>query len=127
VEWLKVQTLSSNPSTTKKKKKAGTKEDCTGWKAREGAVGRSWSRFARRKTRLQDTLTRKAQTGQVLVAHTCNPSYSRGSDQEDHGSRDPISKNIQYKSELVMEWLKVKALSSSPHSAKIKRHKFRPW
>jgi hypothetical protein len=62
-----------------------------------------------------------------LVAHTCNPSYSRGSDQEDHGSRDPISKNIQYKSELVMEWLKVKALSSSPHSAKIKRHKFRPW
>jgi hypothetical protein len=34
------------------------------------------------------------------VAHTCNPSYSRGRDQEDHGrkparansSQDPISK-----------------------------------
>jgi hypothetical protein len=37
---------------------------------------------------------------QVPVAHTCNPSYSGGRDQEDHGSkpahanslRDPISK-----------------------------------
>jgi hypothetical protein len=36
----------------------------------------------------------------VLVAHTCNPSYSGGRNQEDHGlkpaqansSRDPISK-----------------------------------
>jgi hypothetical protein len=23
----------------------------------------------------------------VLVAHTCNPSYSKGRDQEDHGSQ----------------------------------------
>jgi hypothetical protein len=38
---------------------------------------------------------------QALVAHTCNPSYSGGRDQEDPGSksarenspRDPISKN----------------------------------
>jgi hypothetical protein len=37
----------------------------------------------------------------VLVAHTCNPSYSRGRDQEDHSSKpacanssgDPILKN----------------------------------
>jgi hypothetical protein len=37
---------------------------------------------------------------QVPVAHTCNPSYSGSTDQEDHGSkpaqanslRDPISK-----------------------------------
>jgi hypothetical protein len=41
----------------------------------------------------------------VLVAHTCNPSYSRGRDQEDHGSkpaqanslRDPISKKTHHK------------------------------
>jgi hypothetical protein len=39
---------------------------------------------------------------QVLVAHACNPSYSGGRDQEDHGSKsawvnsswDPISKNL---------------------------------
>jgi hypothetical protein len=38
----------------------------------------------------------------VPVAHACNPSYSGGRDQEDHGwkptqansSRDPISKKI---------------------------------
>jgi hypothetical protein len=38
--------------------------------------------------------------GQALVAHTCNPSYSEGRDQEDHSvkpaqgnsSRDPILK-----------------------------------
>jgi hypothetical protein len=39
------------------------------------------------------------------VTHTCNPSYSRGRDQEDHGSKpvqanrswDPISKNPSQK------------------------------
>jgi hypothetical protein len=45
----------------------------------------------------------KKLVSQVLVAHFCNPSYSGGRDQEDHGSkpahanssRDPISeKNI---------------------------------
>jgi hypothetical protein len=38
----------------------------------------------------------------VLVAHTCNPSYSGGREQEDHGlkpagttsSQDPISKTL---------------------------------
>jgi hypothetical protein len=42
---------------------------------------------------------------QALVAHTCNPSYSGGRDQEDHGlnpalgnsSGDPISKNPSQK------------------------------
>jgi hypothetical protein len=49
------------------------------------------------------------------VAHTCNPSYSGGRDQEDHGSepawanssKDPILK-IQ---KGLVEWLKVKVLS----------------
>jgi hypothetical protein len=39
--------------------------------------------------------------GWALVAHACNPSYSVGRDQEDHGSkpaqanswRDPVTKN----------------------------------
>jgi hypothetical protein len=42
----------------------------------------------------------KQRKSRVLVAHTCNPSYSGGRDQEDHGSkpaqansvRDPILK-----------------------------------
>jgi hypothetical protein len=43
---------------------------------------------------------KKEKSSQVLLAHTCNPSYSEGRDQENHGSkpgwanssRDPISK-----------------------------------
>jgi hypothetical protein len=62
---------------------------------------------------------------QTPVAHTCNPSYSGGRDQEDHGSKsawgnslqDPISKKPFTKIWLV-EWLKVKALSSNPSTAK---------
>jgi hypothetical protein len=64
------------------------------------------------------------------VAHACNPSYSEGSDQEDHSlkpaqantSRDPISekKNPTTKIGLV-EWLKAKALSSSPITVKRKK------
>jgi hypothetical protein len=53
-------------------------------------------------------------SGQVLVAHVCNPSYSGGRNQEDLGlkpacansSRDPISKKTLHKKGLV-EWLKV--------------------
>jgi hypothetical protein len=30
---------------------------------------------------------------QVLVAHTCNPSYSEGRDEEDHSSRPTKAKN----------------------------------
>jgi hypothetical protein len=31
----------------------------------------------------------------VLVAHTCNPSYSGGRDQEDHGSKPAQAKSSQ--------------------------------
>jgi hypothetical protein len=60
----------------------------------------------------------------VLVAHTCNPSYSGGRDQDDGGSKPawangcvrPYLKKPSTKIGLV-EWLKVKALSSSPGTA----------
>jgi hypothetical protein len=59
------------------------------------------------------------------VAHTCSPSYSGGRDQEDLGlkparansSQDAISKNPPQKTGLV-EWLKVKALSSNSRTEK---------
>jgi hypothetical protein len=51
------------------------------------------------------------------VTHACNPSYSGGRDQEDHSS-----KPAQAKIGLV-EWLKVKALSSNPSTAKKKANK----
>jgi hypothetical protein len=61
----------------------------------------------------------------VLVAHTCNPSYSGGRDQEDHGSK-PAWTNSFTRPYLekpftkigLVEWLKVKALSSSPSTAR---------
>jgi hypothetical protein len=64
------------------------------------------------------------------VAHTCNPSYSGGRDQEDRGlkpapansSQDTISKTSSQKIGLV-EWLKVKALSSSPSTTTTKKKK----
>jgi hypothetical protein len=63
----------------------------------------------------------------VPVAQACKPSYSGGRDQEDCGSKpywanslqDPISKKLLHKKGLV-EWLKVKALSSNPSTAKKK-------
>jgi hypothetical protein len=66
----------------------------------------------------------------VPVAHAYNPSYSGGRDQETHGSkpaqanpsRNPISKNPFAKIGLV-EWLKVRVLSSSPSTAKKKKKK----
>jgi hypothetical protein len=56
----------------------------------------------------------------VLEAHICNPSYSRGTDQEDRGSK-PAQANSSVKPYLkkpftkirLVEWLRVKALSSS--------------
>jgi hypothetical protein len=59
------------------------------------------------------------------VTHTCNPGYSGGREQEDRGSKPapensstiPYLKNPFTKIGLV-EWLKVKALSSSPSTAK---------
>jgi hypothetical protein len=59
------------------------------------------------------------------VAHTCNPSYSGGRDQEDHGLK-PAQANSSARTYLeklstkigLVEWLKVKALSSSSSTAK---------
>jgi hypothetical protein len=59
------------------------------------------------------------------VAHACNPSYSGGRDQENRDSKpawansspDLISKIPNTKIGLV-EWLKIKALSSNPSATK---------
>jgi hypothetical protein len=47
---------------------------------------------------------------QMLVAHACNPSYSGGTDQEDHGSKpaqakipETLSQKTHQKKEMV-EW-----------------------
>jgi hypothetical protein len=64
----------------------------------------------------------------VLVAHACTPSYSGGRYQEDHNSKpawanslqDSIS-NIPPTKKGLVEWLKVKALSSSHSTAKTTR------
>jgi hypothetical protein len=61
----------------------------------------------------------------VLVAHTCNPSYLWGRDQEDHGlkwtwaNRPYLKKKPSQKG--LMEWLKVLALSSNTSAAKINK------
>jgi hypothetical protein len=39
------------------------------------------------------------------VAHTCNPSYLGGRDQEDHSSMAAYLENIQHKTGMA-EWLK---------------------
>jgi hypothetical protein len=62
------------------------------------------------------------------VAHTCNPSYSGGRDQEDSGSK-PAQTNSSMRSYLkktlhkkgLVDWLNVSALSSSPSTAKKKK------
>jgi hypothetical protein len=62
------------------------------------------------------------------VAHTYNPSYSRGRDQEDcsskpacsNSSERPYLKKTHHGKGLVGQWLKVKALSSSPSTTKKK-------
>jgi hypothetical protein len=60
------------------------------------------------------------------VAHTCNPNYSGGRDQEDRSSKpaqaNPILQNPITKKGLA-EWLKVKALSSNPTTTKKKKRK----
>jgi hypothetical protein len=62
------------------------------------------------------------------VAHACNPSYSKGRDQEEHGSKsawqivcETLSRKLFPKIVLV-EWLKVKALISSPSTRKKKKN-----
>jgi hypothetical protein len=64
---------------------------------------------------LQDLILKTPNISWVLVAHTCNPSYSRGRDQEDQVLKpawannlgDPVSKSTQYKNRTgLAEWLK---------------------
>jgi hypothetical protein len=74
------------------------------------------------------------------VAHACNPSYSGGRDQEDRGlkpgwansSKDYLKKTHHKTKKKkkkpitkigLVEWLKVKALLSSPSTAKKKKKK----
>jgi hypothetical protein len=72
-------------------------------------------------------LNKKRKSSQAPVARSCNPGYSGSRDQEDHGSKPawansfvrPYLKKTFTKIELV-EWLKVKALSSSPSTYKKK-------
>jgi hypothetical protein len=64
------------------------------------------------------------------VAHTCNPTYSGSRHQEDRSSK-PAQANSSARPYLekpfveigLAEWLKVKALSSSPSNTKIKRRR----
>jgi hypothetical protein len=66
----------------------------------------------------------------VPVAHACNPGYSGGSDQNDCGLK-PAQANSSVRPHLkkpftkigLVEWLKVKALSSNPSTAKKKKKK----
>jgi hypothetical protein len=54
----------------------------------------------------------------MLVAHTCNPSYSGSRDQEDLGSKPawansrPVLKNASQKG--LAEWVKVEVLVQTP-------------
>jgi ribosomal protein S21 len=69
---------------------------------------------------------------EALVAHTWNPSYSGGTDQEGWGSK-PAQANSSARPHLkkpftktgLVEQLKVKALSSSPSTTKKKKKKKR--
>jgi hypothetical protein len=68
---------------------------------------------------------------QAQMAHTCNPNYSGGRDQEDHRFKARMGKSLirSYlekpftKIELV-RWLKVKTLSSSPSTVRKKSFLF---
>jgi hypothetical protein len=67
----------------------------------------------------------------VLVAHTCNPSYSGGRDQEDQGSKPALANSSQDLSSKkkpitkigLVEWHKVKVLCSNPRLQKRKKKK----
>jgi hypothetical protein len=69
------------------------------------------------------------------MTHACNPSYSGGRDQADHSlkpalansSWHPISKKKKKNNKKgLVEWLKVKAVSSKPSTAK-KKVAFSPY
>jgi hypothetical protein len=64
----------------------------------------------------------------VLVAYICNLSYSGGRDQEGRGSKTAwANSSTRHYLEKpftkigLVEWLKVKALSSSPSTTKINK------
>jgi hypothetical protein len=60
------------------------------------------------------TIKKKKKCNQVLVAHTCNPCYSGGRNQEDCGQSQPRH--------VVRGVAQGEALSSSPSTAKKKMH-----
>jgi hypothetical protein len=59
------------------------------------------------------------------MAHACKPSYSGGRDQEDWGACQIVFKTLSRKKPFtkigLVKWLKVKAMSSSPSTAKEKK------
>jgi hypothetical protein len=63
----------------------------------------------------------------VPVANAYNPSYSGSRDQEDRGSKPARTNSSKrpYLEKPLVEWLKVKALSSNPSSEKKKKQKNR--
>jgi hypothetical protein len=75
----------------------------------------------KRKTLAQKRKLRIKQVCWALVVHAWNPSYLGGRDQADRGSK-PAWANSSMRSYLektfhknrLMEWINVKALSSSP-------------
>jgi hypothetical protein len=64
-----------------------------------------------------------------IQAHACNPRHSGGRDQEDLGSKPALANSSQdylkkpFTKIGLVEWLKVKALSSSPSTTKKKKNK----
>jgi hypothetical protein len=63
-----------------------------------------------------------------VVVHTCNPSYSRGRDHEDLSSNSTSSMTPYLEKPFtkmgLVEWLKVKALSSHPRTEKKKKKRY---
>jgi hypothetical protein len=90
-----------------------------------------WDKWFKRRILSQN----KSLWSWVLVAHTCNPSYSGGRDQEDHSlrpalansSQDPISNILNTRKRAgvtqVIEHLpgKYEALNSNPSTVKRKK------
>jgi hypothetical protein len=69
----------------------------------------------------------------VPVVQACNPSYSEGRDQEDQGSKPALHKKFlrpylekthqTHTKKVLVEWLKVKALSSNSSTEKTNKQK----
>jgi hypothetical protein len=84
----------------------------------------------RAHVRVQQADQEKSWSSWAPVAHAYNPSYSGGKDQEDLGSKlawanSSTSPYLQkpYTKIGLVEWPKVKALSSTPTTAKKKKKK----